>query len=149
MKKNNSEHSSSILKANEANEANMILPHFFSGRVRHGYQQGRLLGLPTANIHIPRRINLEEGIYVGYTRISPDLVTHPSLVFWGTPHALSDTVGPRMEVHFLNKGVDVYQKLLGVTILAFLRENKKFADETGLREAMAEDMRKAREYFNM
>lgn len=127
----------------------MNLPHFFSGRVRHGYQQGRIFGLPTANIYIARPVSLDEGIYFGYTRISPDLITHPSLVFWGTPYAISGASGTRLEVHLLNKEIDLYRKLLGVTILAFLRANKKFADEAGLREAMAQDMRKAREYFNM
>jgi len=127
----------------------MNLPHFFSGRVRHGYQQGRIFGLPTANIHLARHMPLDEGVYLGYTRISPDLITHPSLIFWGTPHALSDAIGPRMEVHLLNKEIDIYRKLLGVTILVLLRENRKFVDEASLREAMAEDLRKAKEYFNM
>ena len=128
----------------------MDLPCFFSGRVHQGYQQGRLFGLPTANIHISRRVPLIEGVYVGYTQISPEFVMHPSLLFWGRPHALPLVVDPRLEVHILSSDIgELYQKLLGVTIIDFLRENGVFPDEESLREAMVKDVRRAKEYFNL
>lgn len=128
----------------------MDLPHFFSGRVRQGYQQGRLFGLPTANIHISRTVSLNEGVYVGYAQIFPEFVMHPSLLFWGRPHALPLVVDPRFEVHILHSDVgELYQKLLGVTIVDFLRENRAFPDEESLRKAIEEDLQKARDYFHL
>lgn len=124
-------------------------PAYVSGRVRQGYKQGRLLGLPTANLRVKRSLALPEGVYVGYTRVSPEITMYPSLIFWGRPHTLPHALEPRLEVHLLAQHVDLYGRLLGVTITDFFRENKIFNTEADLRAAIREDLARAFSYFHL
>ncbi len=124
-------------------------PLFLSGRAIQGFKQGRLLGLPTANIDIHHAPDLIQGVYMGYTRVIPEMVNYPSIIFWGKPHALPAVAQPRLEVHLLKQELDLYDTILEVTLLSFLRQNREFPNKEILENAIQQDLEYALKYFNL
>ncbi len=124
-------------------------PLFLTGKAQDGHKQGRLFGVPTANLELMRVPNLTQGIYLGYARIIPELVTHPSIIFWGKPHALSAVLRARFEVHLLKQDLDLYGTTIEVRIVAFVRENMEFANQEMLKNAIQQDLDYALKYFKL
>ena len=122
---------------------------FLTGRTIKGYKQGRLLGFPTANLDLISSPDLVEGVYLGYARVIPDLAMHPSLIFWGTPHFLPEAQTPRMEVHIIKQDIDLYDKLIEISLIDFIRENRKFLHQASLKEAIENDLQFALNYFKL
>ena len=122
-------------------------PVFLSGRAITGYRQGRLLGFPTANLALINSPDLSEGVYVGQARIIPETVTYPSLVFWGKPYLLPEAQAPRLEVHIVKQNLDLYDKIIEISLLSFVRENRKFIDENEAKESIKKDLHFALNYF--
>ena len=127
------------------------------GIVKKHLGRGAKLGYPTANIEISA--DAEEGVFLGYTRISlPPLSSPPSLregekerglpslIFIGSPETFSE-VDKRLEVHILDFAGDLYGEEIVVEIIHKLRENTKFESEEALIEQMKIDEREARKYF--
>jgi len=119
-----------------------------SGLVENGNASARKGGYPTANLAMETLPDILQGIYLGYATIENEEKI-PSIIFFGIPYALPDIKTPRFEVHLLNQALHIYGKKLTVELVWFVRENKKFEDVEGLHTAIEEDMRIAREYFNM
>lgn len=123
------------------------LPTSISGTVITGAGHARRFGYPTANFDVGA-LDLDEGVYFGrasYGKIN-DV---PSVIFYGTPHALPKITKPRFEVNLLDKSVNLYGKTLTVRVEHFVRPNKKFASDDELSKAIAADFAAAKNHFQI
>jgi riboflavin kinase/FMN adenylyltransferase len=132
-------------------EASNVLgrPYAVTGRVVHGDARGRTLGFPTANlVGIPEMLP-SDGVYaVSVDRWDARFVPLAGgAASIGLRPTIVDgaSVGKRsVEVHLLNFSGDLYESRLRVHFRAWLRDEKKFASLDELRDAMANDVERAR-----
>ncbi|MFC7442766.1 bifunctional riboflavin kinase/FAD synthetase [Laceyella putida] len=124
-------------------------PYSFEGLVVDGDKRGRQIGFPTANLQltapylIPRR-----GVYV--VHVTYDHESAYGLMNIGVRPTFSDpTLREQLEVHLLDKHVDLYGKILRVSCLSFVREEKKFASVDDLIEQIGQDKRHAEEWLEI
>lgn len=107
----------------------------FRGKVKKGFQKGKSLGFPTANIKLKK--DIEEGIYISHTTIKK--IKYFSLTF----------IGEMAETYILDFNEDLYGKWISVRLLKKIRKNKKFKSEKDLVLQMKLDELVARSFFNM
>jgi riboflavin kinase / FMN adenylyltransferase len=131
------------LQAGDLRRAERLLGHTYSisGRVAHGEKLGRDLGFPTANIAL-RRAPPVAGIYV--VEVAD---FGPGVASVGRRPTVNPLALPLLEVHLLDWHGDLYGRHLRVCFLEKLRDEEKYADLAQLKEAIAHDVRRAREYF--
>jgi riboflavin kinase / FMN adenylyltransferase len=122
------------------------LPTTITGTVVRGAGSARRFGYPTANLAIDS-LALDEGVYLGRTSYG-DTADVPSLIFYGTPHALPAITTPRFEVHLLDRDTNLYDETLMVRLEKFVRPNEKLSDED-LKKTIENDFNIAREHFHV
>lgn len=125
----------------EAAQALGVAP-YLEGTVVVGDRRGRELGFPTANLRIdylPAMPSL--GVYAGrVTQAGSGVMPgHPALVSIGTRPTFHDDAAVLVEVHLLDFDGDLYGKLLGVELVARLRDEQRFADADSLVVQMRRD----------
>jgi riboflavin kinase/FMN adenylyltransferase len=131
------------LKAGDLRRAEELLghPYTISGRVAHGAKLGRSLGFPTANI-VLRKAPPLAGIFVveaeGFG---------PGVASLGLRPTVNPVPVPLLEVHFFDCARELYGEHLRVRFLEKLRDEEKFEGLEALKQAMARDVQRAREYF--
>jgi riboflavin kinase/FMN adenylyltransferase len=128
------------LKKGDIDLANAMLGRNYSlsGIVEHGLGQGRLLGSPTANLHLPDyKLLPKNGVYFGTT--SFDKQKHKAVINIGNRPSLgSRPVG--LEAHLLNCDGDLYGKKLSVELAGRLRDEIKFDNVEALKEQIRKDI---------
>jgi riboflavin kinase/FMN adenylyltransferase len=107
----------------------------YKGIVQKGEEQGGALGFPTINI--PLGGEHPGGIFVATVFVEGKEYIAAAYVN-NSRHIL--------EAHILDFSDDVYGKEVEIDLLEKIRDDKKFADEASLKEAIAEDIAKVREY---
>jgi riboflavin kinase/FMN adenylyltransferase len=113
-----------------------------TGRVVRGRQLGRQLGMPTANVHLCRRLSPVNGIFavrvggIGTGRRAgvASVGTRPTI----------DGVEPLLEVHVFDFDGDLYGRYIEVDFVARLRDEVRFPDLESLRRQMHDDAAQAR-----
>lgn len=131
------------LKAGDLAAAERLLghPYTISGRVAHGAKLGRSLGFPTANIFLRKPPPLA-GIFVvevdGFGRGVASLGRRPTV---------NPVPEPLLEVHLFDWDGELYGEHLRVRILEKLRDEEKYEGLDALKQAIARDARRARDYF--
>jgi riboflavin kinase / FMN adenylyltransferase len=91
--------------------------------VAHGDKRGRLLGYPTANLHLPRDVTLKHGIYA--VRAIIDGKQHPAVASFGKRPTF-DGGEPKLEVHVFDFSGDLYDRTMDVAFVGFIRPELKF-----------------------
>src|SRR5258706_9289673 len=131
------------LAAGELRRAERLLGHTYtiSGRVAHGRKLGRDLGFPTANIPLRRPPPLS-GIHVVEVE-----GLGPGVASVGTRPTVNPVPRPLLEVHLLDWSGELYGRHLRVCFLEKLRDEEKYGDLAQLKDAIAGDAQRAREYF--
>ncbi|MGI9488898.1 MAG: riboflavin biosynthesis protein RibF, partial [Geminicoccaceae bacterium] len=151
--------SSSRIRAVIANggvaEAADLLGHPFmvEGRVVGGDRRGHELGYPTANIRPPKATSPYgpalwpvAGVYAvraGWLE-NGQVVIADGAANIGQRPTFDDRQGRLLEVHLLDRSVDLYSKRLCTEFVAHLRSELPFADVEDLKAAMAKDCDDAR-----
>jgi riboflavin kinase / FMN adenylyltransferase len=132
-----------LLSEGEITKANAMLGHVWSiaAEVRHGDKRGRLLGYPTANLHLDPAVTLKHGIYA--VRASVDGKSYPAVASFGRRPTFDDGA-PRLEVHLFNVNADLYGKIMGVDFVGYIRPELKFEGVEPLIKQMNEDSQIAR-----
>ena len=122
--------------------ANQLLgyPFFFSGRVVHGNKIGRTLGYPTANLKIedPEKIVPGNGIYAVYARPEGSDHLFKGMMSIGFRPSV-DGKSRVIEVNIFEFDREIYDELLEVHMVAYLREEKKYESLQGLIEQLGID----------
>ncbi len=125
----------------EKAEAFLGRPYSLSGIVVHGKGQGRALGFPTANVHLPKgQLVPQSGVYAAEVTIhgsssSEDFSALPrymAAVNIGTAPTLGGATQPILEAHLLDFSDDLYGKTITVALKKQLRQEKKFSSVTEL-----------------
>lgn len=114
----------------------------FWGKVRAGKKRGRILGFPTANVRLRKKI--PEGIYIAKTKI--DSVWYPSLTFIGEAKTFHEDTY-QAETFILSFHKNIYDKWISTRLLKKIRENKKFSSENQLVAEMKKDEKIAENFF--
>lgn len=120
----------------------MPIIYSLSGQVHKSKGRGKQLGFPTANI--PLNVQIEDGLYVGYTKIDEN--KFPALIFVGAAVTFGENER-KAEIYLLDYQDNLYDKTIHVDIFQKLRDNCKFNSKEELIEQMKEDERQARILF--
>lgn len=127
-------------------------PFFISGRVERGNRIGHKLGMPTVNIHPQQqKIMPPCGVYFS-------TVTYGEQTFYGvtnigykptveSPDGGANRLG--VETYIYDFHEDIYEKDIVVHLHHYERGEKKFENLDALKEAIAADVRKGKEYFGI
>ncbi|HEX3860753.1 MAG TPA: bifunctional riboflavin kinase/FAD synthetase [Stellaceae bacterium] len=139
-----------LLKAGKPREAAAQLGRFWEidGRVAHGDERGRTIGFPTANVALGDYLRPALGVYA--VRVAGDGTDDPfdGRVIDGVANiGLRPTVGglePRLEANLFDINTDLYGRHLRVSLVDFIRPERKFAGLDALKAQIAEDAAAAR-----
>ena len=118
------------------------------GRVAVGDKRGRTIGFPTVNLGLGEYLRPAFGVYA--VRVSGDGADDPfdGRTIDGVANiGLRPTVGtpePRLEAHLFDIDGDLYGRHLRVSLIDFIRPEKKFAGLDALKAQIAEDAARAR-----
>lgn len=127
-------------------EALLGRPYSVSGHVAHGDKLGRVLGYPTANIHMLHDRPPLFGVYAvklgGVAEASL-----PGVASLGVRPTMKENGKPTLEVHLFDFDRNIYGRHVHVVFLKKLRDEAKFPDLEALKRQIAADERAAREFF--
>lgn len=140
----------SFVQAGEVEMAEKCLgyPYTLLGKVVPGYQEGRKLGFPTANLDISQwgKMLPAPGVYAVKVRLENTVHTMRAMMNIGTRPTF-DGDHLTLEVHILNYEGDLYDHLVLVSFLHRIREEKKFSSPEELVSQLHEDARMVEEQF--
>lgn len=138
------------LEAGDIRLANELLghPYLVRGKVIRGHQIGEKLGYPTANISLTEKLKLipPEGIYV--VRVVHKGRRYGGMMYIGTRPTISREGIKSIEVNIFDFNDDIYDQILEIEILTFLRADKTFENLDQLRGQLDQDKLHALEYLN-
>jgi riboflavin kinase/FMN adenylyltransferase len=118
----------------------------FDGRVVLGDQRGRTIGFPTANLRTDVEALPRDGVYAVRAALV-DQDDRPGEAMDGVMNIgvrPTFSAGRSIEVHLFDRSLDLYGRLLRVTCVARLRDERKFDGIEALRAQIAQDVRDAR-----
>jgi len=127
-------------------EALLGRPYSISGRVIQGRQLGRLIGAPTANLELRRLRAPLSGVYVVEVT-GAGLQAAPGVANVGVRPTVDDSIKANLEVHVLDRNIDLYGRHIEVTFRHKLREEMKFGSVEELRDNIARDIGHTRAWF--
>lgn len=139
-----------LLEQDRLDEANLLLgrPYSISGRVTYGKRLGRSLGFPTLNIALGRYRSPVQGVYaVSVGRSGREAPRWDGVANVGLRPTVDSRAKPLLEVHLLDRQLDLYGELLTVIFRAKIRCEKRFSGLDELKSQIQQDAHKAREYF--
>jgi len=116
-------------------------PWFVTGKVIHGEKRGRDLGYPTANIRLDKHCGLKHGIYA--VRVGNGAQRFDGVASFGRRPTF-DNGAPLLEVFLFDFKGDLYDTVLDVAFIGFIREELKFDTIEALIRQMDDDSAKAR-----
>lgn len=131
------------LAEGEISEATTMLggPWFVTGKVIHGEKRGRDLGYPTANIRLDKHCGLKHGIYA--VRVGKGANRFDGVASFGRRPTF-DNGAPLLEVFLFDFKGDLYDQVLDVAFISFIREELKFDTIEALIRQMDDDSARAR-----
>ena len=113
-------------------------PFQLCGQVVKGFQRGRELGFPTANLAIPSGMMLPgDGIYATWAIINGQ--RHPSATSIGVRPTFGLTER-LVEVYILDFAADIFGQNLGVDFVKKLRDQETFPDVDALIKQVEQDV---------
>ena len=120
-------------------------PQLLTGIVVHGRHLGSTLGIPTANLALPRELAVPKfGVYLCWCAV--DGKSYPAVTNVGTRPTVnghSITVEPWI----LDYQGDLYGKEIRLEFYRFLRPERKFPDLQALKAEILRNADETREYF--
>ena len=143
---NDSKISSTLIKStiNQGNLdlANQYLGYSYKlkGTVMHGNRMGHQIGFPTANISIDINLVVPKfGVYE--VVVIKDDKTYKGVMNIGNKPTVSDDINLSYEVHILDFDENIYESVLEVELLSFIREEIKFDNIDQLKTQIALDIK--------
>jgi riboflavin kinase/FMN adenylyltransferase len=138
------------LREGQPAQAASLLGHWWTieGEVLTGDQRGRLLGFPTANLSLQDYVEPKFGVYAVRVRIVDEngnvTETHDGVANIGRrPTFDKDDV--TLEVHIFDFAKDIYGLKVSISLVEFLRPERKFDGLDSLKAQIAIDSDQARE----
>ncbi|MGC4032461.1 MAG: riboflavin biosynthesis protein RibF [Tepidisphaeraceae bacterium] len=133
----------SLLLEGRAEDAAVCLGRFYrlGGLVIQGFQRGRTIGVPTANLDCGEQLVPAEGVYAG--RVEVHGKTYAAAVSIGSTPTFEQRRA-QVEVHVIDFAGDLYGRPLAVDVSHRLREQIKFPSVDALKKQLAADINAAR-----
>lgn len=133
----------SALALGQLQEAAQLLGRLYSisGKVVHGAKRGRLLGFPTANVHMRHERPALTGVY------AVKLDGMDAVANLGVRPTINGLQKLSLEVHVLDFNGDLYGKHVHVEFLHKIRDEMKFDGLDALKAQIASDVDFARGFF--
>lgn len=133
----------------DVKEAGRLLgrAHSLKGEVVHGFQRGRILGFPTANLAVPGKFATPgNGVYATMTTFldsEPNGPARPSITNIGTRPTFDN--GERsVETFVLDWSGDLYGQQIRVEFIQKLRDERKFNGLEEIKQQLSQDVAAAR-----
>ncbi len=121
-------------------------PHILSGVVMRGQQLGGSLGAPTVNLLLPDGVQCPAmGVYAALVEADGQVFRAATNV--GVRPTVSDSGPVWLESHLLDFNGNLYGETVCVTLLHFLRPERKFPDLSALAAQIGRDLETARQFF--
>lgn len=118
-------------------------PYSMSGKVQEGKKLGRRLGLPTANLAIElEKFVPKYGVYASMTYV--DGKSYASVSSVGVRPTVEENALPNVETLLLDFDGDIYNKVIKVEFIRFIRPEVKFDTLLDLSRRIEEDKVEAR-----
>ena len=131
-----------LLQKSDLKNAFKILnrPYSFNGKVVRGKGIGKSLGWPTANLEIDGRKFLPgEGVYAAWTTIENSSKKIASVMNLGSQPTINPLLPSAVEVHLINKDINLYGLNLSVEPVEKLRSQIKFENVDQLSNQIKKD----------
>ena len=131
-----------LLEKSDLKNAFKILnrPYSFNGKVVKGKGIGKSIGWPTANLEIDGRKFLPgEGVYASWTTIENSNKKIESVMNLGSQPTINPLLPSAVEVHLINKDIDLYGLNLSVEPVEKLRSQIKFENIDQLSNQIKKD----------
>ena len=141
-------------------------PYRIGGKVVYGERRGRGLGAPTANLELRRPKAALSGVYIVEVSgagtfnaggdgngagdsggAAMDVERWPGVANVGTRPTFGDGCRANLEVHLLGFEGSLYGKMLEVTFLEKIRDERRFESPQALQRQIREDIAQARAHF--
>lgn len=133
----------------EAAEALLGRPFDLDGTVVSGKGRGRTIGVPTANVDAATELLPAIGVYAVRVLLPDgswaDGACNVGLNPTFTPESGADTRALSVEVHLLDRSLDLYGQQLRLSFLARLRDERRFSSVDALVTQIRQDIADARE----
>ena len=135
-----------LLTAGNIGLANRLLgtPYLLQGTIGHGISKGQSLGFPTANLipGDPHQLVPQSGIYLCQVQVMGS--QYFGLTNIGSSPTVKHSGLVEIETYILDFSSDIYGKQMELELLHYLREERLFANEQKLIEAIKKDLADAR-----
>ena len=131
-----------LLQKSDLKNAFKILnrAYSFKGKVVEGKGIGKSLGFPTANLEIDGRKFLPgEGVYAAWTTIESSLHKIASIMNLGSQPTIDPLLPTAVEVHLINKDINLYGLNLSVEPVEKLRSQIQFENIDQLSNQIKKD----------
>ena len=136
------------LEAADFDRAETMLgrPYTISGKVIYGRQLGQTIGTPTANLELRRLRAPLAGVYaVEVSGAGLDGALGVANV--GVRPTVDDSIKANLEVHLLDRNIELYGQHIEVCFRHKLRDEKKFDSVDDLKLNIASDIENTRAWF--
>ncbi len=112
--------------------------YLLCGKVVKGNQIGRTIGFPTANLHINEDYKLipKNGVY--FVKSTIDNANFYGLLNIGNRPTV-DGKNQTIEVHFLDFSEDIYNTIITIELIDFIRDEEKFDSLEALKNQIKKD----------
>lgn len=133
-----------FVAAGDVKKARLLLgrPFYLHGQVVQGFQRGRDLGFPTANLSSVQELLPAHGVYACWVETPEGMF--PAVTNVGVRPTFQDDVAPSVESHLLDFAGDLYDTTLRVHFVAHIRNEQSFSSVQALRQQIELDIGKAR-----
>ena len=119
--------------------------HVLTGKVIHGHQLGRRIGIPTANLMLPKELVVPRfGVYACRCRIGDQV--YDAVTNIGTRPTVAG-IGVTVEPWILDYSGDLYGQEITLEFYRFLRPEQRFESLEALREEIFRNARDAKEFL--
>ncbi|MEI8102156.1 MAG: riboflavin biosynthesis protein RibF [Chlorobium sp.] len=130
-----------LLQDGKIEEANAFLgaPYMITGTVVEGEKRGREIGFPTVNLQLTDKNKLlpRPGVYLAQTVLGG--FSYNALTNIGVRPTISSAGQLSIEAHFLGYNGDLYGCNIRLSLLRFIREEKKFLNVDALKQQIQKD----------
>jgi riboflavin kinase/FMN adenylyltransferase len=131
-----------LLQNGRARDASIALgrAYMLRGRVVLGFQRGRTIGVPTANLDVHDQLIPQDGVYAG------------RVIVEGKPYTAAVSIGTmptfggdrrQIEAHLIGFNGDLYNRILDLELIDWLRDQFKFSSIDSLKRQLARDIEEA------
>ena len=124
-------------------------PHSFLGKVVHGYQEGRKLGFPTANIEPKYSTTIlpKEGVYAVQIELFATHKRYNGMLNIGNRPTYG-TFKQTIEVHIFDFNEEIYDSEVRVFFIERVRDEVKFSSIEQLKEQLIADKKRVEQILN-